>query len=416
MAYIRSLSSGNYRADVRMKGIIKNKTFPTASAAQEWADKLECSIKLIPCMSCAQLSALNDDDVFDLGGFELFQQLGIDLLKIRNKAKIDAINTLSKKELLELSPSQIEKMGGVNLFLELGKRIRYKTFAQVCEEYIAKWNKKDIEGQVQRASYWCNLFGDRMINDIDIFDVQDHVDTLIESGVRTVTILRNLGPLSNIFKFALGKEYVDKNFIRSIEIDNDAKMRDRVLTDKERSKLLDACKNSHWDKLFLLVIVAMTTGARRGELMKLKWRDICFNDHAGQILDSKNNTDREIHLISIAMNELRRFRGDDNEYIFASPKTGKPFDFRKAFSKALKAAEISEVDILNEDGSLKQEKFTFHCLRHGFCSQLSDSGKELSVIAKMAGHKSLQTTMRYIHQDKQQKRKITDEVAASFGI
>lgn len=270
MAHIRSLSSGNFRADVRMKGILKNKTFPTASAAQEWAEKLESSIKSIQCMSQHQLSALNDEDVFDMGGFELFQQLGIDLLKIRNKTKIDAINALSKKELLELSPSQIDKMGGVNLFLELGKRIRYKTFAQVCEEYIAKWNKKDIEGQIQRTAYWCNLFGDRMIADIDVFDVQDHVDILIEEGDRPVTILRNLATLSSIFKFALGKEYVDKNFIRAIEIDNDAKKRERVLNDEERTKLLAACRESSWDKLYLLVILAMTTGARRGELMKLR--------------------------------------------------------------------------------------------------------------------------------------------------
>lgn len=48
MAYIRPLANGNFRADVRMKGIVKNKTFPSESLAQTWADKIESSIKTIP--------------------------------------------------------------------------------------------------------------------------------------------------------------------------------------------------------------------------------------------------------------------------------------------------------------------------------------------------------------------------------
>ena len=48
MAYLRALANGHFRADVRMKGIIKNKTFPSQLLAQTWADKIEHSIKTIP--------------------------------------------------------------------------------------------------------------------------------------------------------------------------------------------------------------------------------------------------------------------------------------------------------------------------------------------------------------------------------
>jgi integrase len=91
-------------------------------------------------------------------------------------------------------------------------------------------------------------------------------------------------------------------------------------------------------------------------------------------------------------------------------------DFRKAFSTALKNANISEKDVLNEDGSIRLEKFTFHCLRHGFCSALSDADRGISQIAKLAGHKSLQTTMRYIHQGGDQKRLIVNELAQAFNL
>ena len=48
MAYLKTLENGDFRADFRMKGIIKNKTFPSQSLAQAWADKIEHSIKTIP--------------------------------------------------------------------------------------------------------------------------------------------------------------------------------------------------------------------------------------------------------------------------------------------------------------------------------------------------------------------------------
>ena len=117
------------------------------------------------------------------------------------------------------------------------------------------------------------------------------------------------------------------------------------------------------------------------------------------------------------MTELKRLQAIGNGLIFESDrKPNQPKDIRKSWATALKKARISPIDILNDDGSVKLEKFTFHCLRHGFCTALSDAGKELSQIGKMAGHKSLQTTMRYIHQGKDQKQQIVDELAQAFNL
>ncbi len=79
MAYIRPLANGNFRADVCMKGIVKNKTFPSESLAQAWAEKIENSIKTIPLLDQSQLLVLSDSDIETLGGEELFKQLGVDL-------------------------------------------------------------------------------------------------------------------------------------------------------------------------------------------------------------------------------------------------------------------------------------------------------------------------------------------------
>jgi integrase len=417
MAYLRVLANGHYRADVRMKGIIKNKTFPSQSLAQTWADKIEHSIKAIPNMDQAQLLALSDADIDSMGGEELFKQLGVDLFVIRHLAKLEAINALSKKELLQLSPQEIERMGGAELFLQAGKRIRYKTFREVCNEYLLRWNKKDYQGQMQRIDYWCKVFGERIMTDIDIFDLREHIDAMVDEGQRATTINRKKAVLSSVYKFALSRGYVDVNIVRNVVIDDDSKCRDRVLSDDERQRLIKACQESHWEKLYLIVLMAMTTGARKGELMKLRWCDVSFKDSTGSIGDSKNSTSRELHFAPVVMTELKRFQEVGTSLLFPSDeKPSQPLDFRKAWSKALKTANISEKDILNPDGSVKLEKFTFHCLRHGFCSALSDSGKEINQIAKLAGHKSIQTTMRYIHQGRDQKRQIVDELARAFSL
>jgi integrase len=417
MAYIRALANGHFRADVRMKGIVKNKTFSSHPLAQAWADKIEHSIKTILNLDQAQLLALSEADIEDRGGEDLFKQLGVDLFSLRNQAQLDAIHALSKKELLQLSPQEIERMGGAELFLQAGKRIRYKTFREVSTEYLTRWNKKDVQGQLQRVNYWCQIFGDRIMTDIDIFDLREHIDSMIDAGERATTINRKKAVLSSVYKFALSRGYVDVNIVRNVVIDDDTKRRDRVLSDGERQRLIKACQDSHWDKLYLIVLMAMTTGARKGELMKLRWCDVSFKDSIGYLGDTKNGTRRELHFAPVVMSELKRFQEVGSGLIFPSEEIpSQPMDFRKAWSKALRVANISEKDLLNADGSVRLEKFTFHCLRHGFCSALSDSGKEINQIAKLAGHKSIQTTMRYIHQGRDQKRQIVDELAQAFSL
>jgi integrase len=312
-------------------------------------------------MPRAQLLALSEAEIEDMGGEELFRQLAVDLFLIRNQAQLEAINELSKKELLQLSPQEIERMGGVELFLQAGKRIRYKTFREVSTEYLSRWNKKDVQGQLQRVNYWCEVFGDRIMTDIDIFDLREHIDSMIDAGERASTINRKKAVLSSIYKFALSRGYFDANIVRNVVVDDDTKRRDRVLSDGERQRLIKACQESHWDKLYLIVLMAMTTGARKGELMKLRWCDINFKDSTGYLGDTKNGTSRELHFSPVVMSELKRFQEVGTGLIFPSnEKPSQPMDFRKAWSKALTAANISDKDILNSDGSVRLEKFTFH--------------------------------------------------------
>lgn len=421
MAYIRVLNSGKYQATVRRNGINKFKTFTTKKDANSWATKLDKHIKLIPTLTDTQILSLSDVDIELMGGADLFKKLGVDLFKVKHAAQLEAINLLSKKELPLLTAQQIESMGGVELFEHAGKgsRIRYKTFNEVCDEYFIDWSKthKDIKNQLSRVKLWCDIFGKRIITDIDLFDIREQIDLMILDGQRLVTVSRKKAVLSSIFKYALSRAYIDRNIVRDVVVGNDSKTRKRVLSSEERYKLLEACQQSSWNKLYLLVLMGLFTGARKSELLELRWQDIDFklsktilSKTAG--LDDTKNTDSKVLVFpSIVMNELKRFHSGDIGLIFESErKAGVPFDFKKVWAVALKKAGIKDKDTPEE------EKFTFHSLRHGFCSALSDGGKELSDIAEMAGHKSVQTTMRYIHQSVDRKQQIMDELEETFNL
>ena len=82
----------------------------------------------------------------------------------------------------------------------------------------------------------------------------------------------------------------------------------------------------------------------------------------------------------------------------------------------LKVAGISDKDILNADGSVKVEKMTFHCVRHSYCSYLSEQGVELAMVATLAGHRDISTTRKYIHHSDDKQQELNNNLAKAMGI
>jgi len=91
-----------------------------------------------------------------------------------------------------------------------------------------------------------------------------------------------------------------------------------------------------------------------------------------------------------------------------SKRVHSPYDFREEWKEALERAGI---EIVNGKG----EKLVFHSLRHTFCSTLANTGAELHEIASLAGHKSMQTTIRYIHLSQKKLESIVNNTFSSLG-
>ena len=173
--------------------------------------------------------------------------------------------------------------------------------------------------------------------------------------------------------------------------------RERFLTQAEIDRLLIACQESSSPDLHLLVLIALTTGARLGEITGLKWsavnleRDLFFF-RVGNVNAIKGEV--RAAPIAPAVKELLKVRQSASQsakvvslhdaLVFPSTVSSKqPINCRDAWKSATTRAGL--------------EGFHFHDLRHTHASLLAAHGASLLEIGRSLGHKTPSTTARYAH-------------------
>ena len=153
------------------------------------------------------------------------------------------------------------------------------------------------------------------------------------------TVNRYKAALSSVFEYGRMKYDLPENPCRQVKAFTESHGRIRFLTEREREALLTACTSSKWSSLYLLVLMAITTGARQGELLRLCWTDIDMRERRAYVTQTKNGEPRVLPLVDNVVAELMRQPRPINSdsLIFGSHRAdGKPFEFRKHWDKAVK--------------------------------------------------------------------------------
>ena len=158
----------------------------------------------------------------------------------------------------------------------------------------------------------------------------------------------------------------------------------------ERHKVspLEIAKDRYFDYLKPMVILALNTGLRRGELFELTVSDIDLAQRVMTIhgVKTKSGTTRHIPLNNESATVLGRWIKDmpAESLVFPNPKSGKKLDnIKKSWSNLLEGANISS--------------FRFHDLRHTFASKLVMNGVDLYTVKELLGHSTIELTQRYAH-------------------
>lgn len=229
------------------------------------------------------------------------------------------------------------------------------------------------------------------------------------------TINRYMGALSAVLTWAIEQRIAPRtwhaNPCRGIKRLPGEVERVRFLEPAELDRLLKACKTrekrrgARYPRLHALVLMALLTGARRGELMGLKWGDVDLAAGIARLGRTKNGDRRTLVLLPQVVQALQPFASPDaGRYVFGSPSTQYrgPASLDTAWRKALARAQI--------------EDFRFHDLRHCCASYMVQAGIDLAVVADILGHRKLDMTKRYAHLKIETKARAMREALGSIGL
>ena len=201
----------------------------------------------------------------------------------------------------------------------------------------------------------------------------------------SATLNRYMAAISGFLSWALRRNHVEAHPLRGIEPLVESPARVRCLSEEERNRLLVACREIGGLRLETLVVLALSTGAQRGELMRLRWSDLDLVERGVQFPGTGRRRARALPLAGPAMGLLRQLakvRRIDGDEIFAD-NNGRVVFPRAAWKSAVESAGIKD--------------FRFHDLRHSAASYLAMSGASLPEIAEILGHQTLQGVRRYSH-------------------
>lgn len=328
-------------------------------------------------------------------------------VQIRRAGMPSVTRSFTKKKDADAFVREVE--GNTELARKLGKATAHiPLFGNWVTIFLAAYRgrDKDITGKL---GWWSDRFGNLPVNQIDEFLVDDSLIELSKYGrngkkpCSGSTINRYKSALSScLVAFIRHPDYKRAGFANPVRKESVSRFKenppkDRFLSETEQSQLLAASGEAGWNKLYLLVLMALTTGARRGELTNLKWSDIDFARRTAQLSNTKNGKPRVLPLTKPVVEELIRFRENSDHLIFSSTvSSSKPFDFKKHWLNALNVAGI---------GSLR-----FHDLRHTAASNLVRAGRTLFEVSTLLGHSSTTMTARYSHLAIHDTRSMVDSV------
>jgi site-specific recombinase XerD len=292
-------------------------------------------------------------------------------------------------------------------FAEMREEVSGVTVADLCDlmlKHIENNPKKykDQENPPRRIGQIKKQFGSRIASGVKAHEIADWLET-IDRAPATRNRLKTT--FSGIYRYGVRRGKVEVNPARDVPSERVGEGVIRSLSDKEEERLrkvlqgdVDACgptkptlKEKAQHHIYELDI-ALGAGLRRGEQYNLPWPEVDFEEKKIDVKNTKNGTDRVVYMNEDVYRAFwglkklslhRKRRASDKPNKSASDVVFALADNKKWFASALKRARIKD--------------FRWHDCRHTFCTRLADNGASAYIIMKAAGHKSIQTSARYVH-------------------
>lgn len=238
-------------------------------------------------------------------------------------------------------------------------------------------------------------FNKKLVREISHGDILRFKNTRLDTPVRDngqraiATVNRELTVLQRIFTVAFREGWINRHPFTgggdTLISSSDERKRERILSRDEELRLLDACdgRRTH---LRPIVICALDTGMRRGEIFTLRWRDVDLDNRTINIqaFNTKTMRERSIKITPRLFRELERLwiesRKESTARVFGIEDT-----IKRSWATVMGIAGI--------------EGMRFHDLRHTCATRLVKGRLELAEVSRVLGHTNIATTYRYANLD-----------------
>jgi integrase len=292
--------------------------------------------------------------------------------------------------------------------LELARNSSRRTLGDALERYtktaLAEKAKTTQRTDDRLLKWWYLRHGD-----LDLHLVTPDLIAAARDEVRRKasgpTANRYLAALSAVLSRAYREwGWIGENPVSRVTRYGESQGRVRWLTQDEIARLLDACGRSKRPELRTLVLMALTTGMRQGELLRLTWDDVDLKRRVLVLQVTKNGDRRGIPIadpLAAALRRLPKHAGTRLLFPPARPGTKDSWwTYRKPWAWAVAEAKLDD--------------WRFHDTRHCAASYLVMNGVKERVIAELLGHKTLAMVKRYSHVGADQMAEVTQAMAKTM--
>lgn len=265
------------------------------------------------------------------------------------------------------------------------------TLREGLERYRAHISilKKGYEQEKYRIEMICRSFlGTKITREITSVDIATYRDQRLSEinprtgrPLATSTVRLEMSLLSNYFDVGRIEWGVcDANPVSNVRKPKAPPGRDRRLTAREERQILRYCHGHQNIDLYSIVVLALETAMRQGEILKLTWEHLNLKTRIAHLPETKNGTKRDVPLSVKARDALIRMGVKTNGKVFGYTGQGLKSTWRFMLLK------LNIVDL------------HFHDLRHEAISRLFELGSlDMMEVAAISGHKSLTMLKRYTH-------------------
>lgn len=265
------------------------------------------------------------------------------------------------------------------------------TVQQALEQYRERVSilKKGYEQEKYRVhQIACSFLGRKLVRKVTSVDIATYRDQRLQTinkrtqkPISTSTVRLELSLLSSFFDISrIEWGLCDDNPVKNVRKPKPPPGRDRRLTPREDRQILRYCFGHSNQEFYSIVVLALETAARQGEIIGLQWEHINLKTRIAHLPETKNGTKRDVPLSIKARDMLIRLGAKSNGPVFRYTSNGIKSTWRFMIKK------------------LGIENLHFHDLRHEAVSRLFELGTlDMMEVAAISGHKSLSMLKRYTH-------------------